>query len=165
MGDTLAFRDLYDSTSAKLLGVCVRMLGERSEAEDALQEVYLAIWRRAATFDAARGSAATWMTTIARNCAIDRLRARPRGAVAPLELADEVPDEAPLASDLAERAQGRARLETCLGLLAAGDVMLIRTAFYEGATYRELAGRTDRPLATIKSRVRRALVKLAECLR
>jgi len=163
-GDASAFQQLYDATSGTLFGICTRILGDRVEAEEALQDTYLAIWRKAATFDPERGSAGAWIATLARHCAIDRLRGRSRIAAAPIELADDVPDGAMLAPDLIERGETRAKLEGCLQLLAPADGILIRSAFFQGSSYAELAVRTDRPLGTIKSRIRRALQKLAECL-
>src|SRR4030081_4139561 len=74
-GDRAALQIVYQDTSAKLFGVCLRILNDRSEAEDVLQEVYVTVWRKAASFDPARASPITWMVAIARNRAIDRLRA------------------------------------------------------------------------------------------
>src|SRR6266511_6233037 len=74
-GDRGALRIVYQDTSAKLFGVCLRILNDRSEAEDVLQEVYVTVWRKAATFDPARASPITWLVAIARNRAIDKLRA------------------------------------------------------------------------------------------
>ena len=163
-GDRAAFEELYRRTSAKLFGVCLRILPARQEAEEALQEAYLSVWRRASSFDAARGSAMTWLITLARNRAVDRLRARGKVASAPIELADAVADPAPLASAAMERAEDGHRLTDCLGRLDTGDATLIRTAFFEGSTYADLASRAAIPLGTIKSRIRRALIKLRECL-
>ena len=95
--DSTALREIYETTSAKLFGVCLRILGERAEAEDVLQEVYMIVWRRAATFDASRASPITWLATIARNRAIDRLRANPVGRLAPMEAALQVADPSPSA--------------------------------------------------------------------
>jgi RNA polymerase sigma-70 factor (ECF subfamily) len=164
-GDRAAFEEVYRRTSAKLFGVCLRILPMRQEAEEALQEAYLSVWRRAATFDGTRGSAMTWLITLTRNRAVDRLRAGGRLAVAPIELVDTVPDTAPIASTLLEGAEDNRRLAYCVGTLDAGDAALIRAAFFEGSTYAELASRAAIPLGTIKSRIRRALAKLRECLR
>src|ERR1700761_7062121 len=86
-GERAALRQLYDATSAKLFAVCLRILSDREESEDVLQEVYVTVWRRADRFDAARASVMTWVSTIARNRAIDRLRAR-----GPMAYADQVED-------------------------------------------------------------------------
>lgn len=163
-GDRTAFEEVYRRTSVKLFGVCLRILPTRQEAEEALQEAYLSVWRRANTFDAAKGSAMTWLITLTRNRAVDRLRSGGRIAAAPIELADEVPDPAPAASTLIEMSEDNRRLAYCLGTLASGDAQLIRTAFFEGSTYVELASRAAKPLGTIKSRIRRALLKLRDCL-
>jgi RNA polymerase sigma factor (sigma-70 family) len=163
-GDRAAFEEVYRRTSAKLFGVCLRILPMRQEAEDALQEAYLSVWRRAGSFDGTRGRPMTWLITLARNSAVDRLRAGGRIVAAPLELAAEVPDTAPLASLVVETAENERRLAYCVGTLESGEAKLIRTAFFEGSTYAELAERAAIPLGTIKSRIRRALAKLRDCL-
>ena len=103
--DRAALRLVYDMTAAKLFGVCLRILNDRSEAEDVLQDVYITVWRKAATFDANRASPITWLVAIARNRAIDRVRSGGRRG----ERADrgrrEVADPAPLASELLEAQQ------------------------------------------------------------
>jgi len=163
-GDRAAFEEVYRRTSAKLFGVCLRILPVRPEAEEALQEAYLSVWRRAASFDATRGSAMTWLITLARNRAVDRLRAGGKLATTTIDLADMVADERPLASTVMETSQDQARLAYCVGTLESADATLIRTAFFEGSTYAELASRASTPLGTIKSRIRRALIKLRDCL-
>lgn len=163
-GDRDALRDLYAATSAKLFGVCLRILPDRQEAEDVLQEAYLAVWQKAASFDAGRGSPITWLVTLTRNRALDRLRARKPVATEPIELAAEIPDEALPVHSLMEAHEEAAQLAACLQTLAAPDVRLIRCAFFEGSSYSELAARTAQPLGTVKSRIRRALLKLKGCL-
>ena len=163
-GDRAALRSLYDATCAKLFGVCFRILSNRDESEDVLQEVYLTIWRRADRFEAARASAMAWMATIARNRAIDRLRARgPLAYAEPVEAVDAA-DSAPLASAVLEQAQDEAALRRCLGELDARTAAVIRTAFFEGVTYEALAKRLDAPLGTVKSWIRRGLLRLKGCL-
>ncbi len=94
-GDRAALQTVYRLTAAKLFGVCLRILGERSEAEDVLQEVYVTVWRKAANFDATRASPMTWLIAIARNRAIDRLRAtRQSRRMQPIEAASDVADGA-----------------------------------------------------------------------
>jgi RNA polymerase sigma-70 factor (ECF subfamily) len=163
-GDRTAFHEVYQRTSAKLYGVCCRILGEGQDAEDALQEAYVNVWRRAERFDASRASPITWLAAIARNTAIDRLRSRGNRSTAPIDEAFEVEDSAPRADTLIEQAGESARLYGCLGELGDRDAALIRTAFLEGASYPELADRAGEPLGTIKSRIRRGLVKLRDCL-
>jgi RNA polymerase sigma-70 factor (ECF subfamily) len=163
-GERAALRQLYDATSSKLFAVCLRILSDREEAEDVLQEVYVTIWRRADRFDAARASVMTWVSTIARNRSIDRLRAR-----GPLAYADqveelEIPDGQVSAEALLEARGEEGRLQTCLSELDDRTEKVIRTAFFEGVTYEALARRMDTPLGTVKSWVRRGLAKLKGCL-
>jgi RNA polymerase sigma-70 factor (ECF subfamily) len=164
-GDRLALGAVYRDTSAKLFGICLRILGDRGEAEDVLQEVYLTVWNKAALFDASRASPITWLVAIARNRAIDRLRA---GGIVrkadPIEAAAEISDPAPSAAAEVESAQERRRLEHCLGELEPQHSAAIRTAFLDGVTYEELAAQMDVPLGTMKSWIRRGLLRLRACL-
>jgi RNA polymerase sigma-70 factor (ECF subfamily) len=163
-GDRAALRQLYEASSAKLFGVVLRILSDREESEDVLQEVYVTVWRRADRFDAARASAMTWLSTIARNRAIDRLRAR--GPLARAEPVEEVqiPDDARPAGALLESADDAARLHGCLGELDERTQGVIRIAFSEGVTYEALSVRLGAPLGTVKSWIRRGLAKLKGCL-
>ena len=165
-GDREALRALYRATSAKLFGVCLRILKDRGEAEEVLQEVYLTVWRKAHVFDAGRGlSPMTWLVTLARNRSIDRLRSSGRArSMAPLEAAGDPADPAPSALSGIEAGDDRRRLEACLGELDGAPRVAIRTAFFEGASYPELAQRMDVPLGTLKSWVRRGLLRLRACL-
>jgi RNA polymerase sigma-70 factor (ECF subfamily) len=164
-GDRAALRLVYQDTSAKLFGVLLRILNDRSEAEDVLQDVYVTVWRKAGSFDPARASPITWMVTIARNRAIDRLRAGGGSRrTEPIESADEVSDPAPAAEERVGQAQEEQRLARCLEELEARHAAAIRAAFLDGATYDELARRMDVPLGTMKSWIRRGLLKLRACL-
>lgn len=164
-GDRAAFQRVYEATSSKLLGVCLRILGDRGLAEDVLQDTYLTVWRRAETFDATRASPITWLVTIARNRAIDRLRsAGARVQTRPVDDAFEVEDAAPLASEQIESADEARRLNGCLEELDDKVGGAIRTAFFEGVTYDELSRREAVPLGTMKSWIRRGLLKLRACL-
>jgi RNA polymerase sigma-70 factor (ECF subfamily) len=164
-GDRTALQTVYRLTSAKLFGVCLRILGERSEAEDVLQEVYLTVWRKAGDFDAARASPMTWLIAIARNRAIDRLRAaRQSRNMAPIETAGDVADDAPRADSMLENVQSSARLHGCLDELAEHENKALHGAFFDGNTYEELATRMRVPLGTMKSWIRRAMIKLKHCL-
>ena len=163
-GERDALRQLYDATSAKLFGVCIRILSDREESEDVLQDVYVTIWRRADRFDAGKASVMTWVSTIARNRAIDRLRAR--GPMAYAEQVDEleIADGQDSAETLLSAADDRNRLQGCLSELDDRTEKVIRTAFFEGVTYEALAKRMDAPLGTVKSWIRRGLAKLKGCL-
>lgn len=164
-GDRAALQTIYRLTSAKLFGVCLRILGDRAEAEDVLQEIYLTVWQRAATFDPSRASPMTWLITMTRNRSIDRLRAQGGSRrMDPLEAADEVADAAPRADAVLQAGQTSAQLNRCLGALAEREQAALRGAFFDGNTYEELAQRMSVPLGTMKSWIRRALGKLKLCL-
>lgn len=161
-GDRRAFEEVYRLTSAKLFAVCLRILPRRHDAEDALQDAFLTIWQRAARFDPARGSPLAWLVVITRNTAIDRLRAR--GVPAATGTGEDVADTTPNAdAELIAREEER-RLLTCLDDLDPGEAAFLRTAFLIGATYAEIAERERLPLGTVKSRIRRSLLKLRERL-
>jgi RNA polymerase sigma factor (sigma-70 family) len=162
--DRGAMKEVYAATAPKLFGYCLRILSDRQEAEDVLQEVYLLVWRKAASFDPSRASPITWLMTLTRNRALDRLRTRRPVATEPIDIAATVADDGPSADRLMEVDQEGARLAACMGELAAGDSALVRAAFFQGSTYSELALRASEPLGTIKSRIRRALLKLRGCL-
>lgn len=163
-GDQRAFAELYQRTSAKLFGVCLRMLVDRGEAEEVLQETYTTVWRRAESFDAKRSSAITWLMALARNKAIDRLRQRhenmPHHAIDLEHLADEQPGPA----TQAEASQEYQRLQHCLDALEPKQQQSVRAAFFSGSTYNELAARCNVPLGTMKSWIRRGLLQLRTCL-
>lgn len=164
-GDAAALEDLYRRTSAKLFGVVVRILGDRSEAEDVLQDVYITIWNRAGSYDASRGvSPITWLATVARNRAIDRARSRGLRQTKPMEAAADIADSAPLAIVGLESADEARRLQACLDALDAKQADAIRTAFFDGVTYEALANRLGAPLGTVKSWIRRGLAGLKACL-
>ncbi len=163
-GDASALRDVYEATSAKLFGICLRILREPADAEDVLQDVYTTVWRKAAAFDATRASPITWLATIARNRAIDRLRARPSRRMEAIETALDVVDASPSAQARLEDAQDVDRLHQCLGQLDDHRRDAIRAAFLDGNTYEALARRAGVPLGTMKSWIRRSLAQLKACL-
>jgi RNA polymerase sigma-70 factor (ECF subfamily) len=164
-GDRSALQTVYRLTSAKLFGVVLRILNERSEAEDVLQEVHLTIWRKAGDFDAARASPMTWLIAIARNRAIDRLRAGTiKSRMDPIAAATEIADDKPDAERLLADRQTVERLEGCLDTLAPHERASLRGAFFDGNSYEELAQRMTVPLGTMKSWIRRAMIKLKACL-
>lgn len=164
-GDRAAFEGLYRATSSKLFGVCVRILPKRSDAEEVLQEAYTTIWRKAGSYDAAIASPITWLVMVARNKAIDRARSTDSERVLePIDIAGDVADSGPAIATAVEADDDRRRLDHCLQELDAARQRLVRTAFFDGATYEELASRCGAPLGTVKSWIRRSLLKLKACL-
>jgi RNA polymerase sigma-70 factor (ECF subfamily) len=162
-GDRSALRNLYERTSAKLYGIGLRILRSEADAEEVMQDVFVTVWHRAGSFDRERGSAIAWLSTLARNRAIDRIR-RKRLPSTDLTAANDVQDDAPSALDTALGAEQRGRLEACLGQLDERPRRLIQTAFLDGMTYSDLAEQEKVPLGTVKSWIRRSLLRLRECM-
>lgn len=164
-GDKAAFAALYRLTSAKLFASIRRILRSQAAAEDAVQEAYVRIWRRAGDFDPAIASPVAWMTTIARHAAIDMLR---RGSERVSAGSAGVDPE--VLERLADPAQDGARLSAgsrlagCLGGIEEDRRSMVLLAYCHGWSREELAERFDRPVATVKTILRRALIALKECL-
>ena len=161
--DRAAFRDLYALTSAKLFGVCLRILKDRSEAEEALQEVYVKIWQRADRYVANAYSPISWLVAIARNHCLDILRAR-KPASEDIDVALDVAAGGPDPEQAAVDSGERSRIDTCLGELDADKADAVRGAYLDGYSYEELAERHSVPLNTMRTWLRRSLLKLRECL-
>ncbi len=164
-GEQAALGDIYNSTHAKLFGIALRILGNRRDAEDTIQDVYVALWQKAKRYDPTRASPISWLAVVARNSAIDRLRRRAgRGTSAPVEAAEALADPVPLADDQLVDVEHSARIHGCLAELEAQQGEAIRGAYLEGQTYAALAARQGVPLGTMKSRIRRGLARLKTCL-
>ncbi len=161
--DRAAFGVLYDATSAKLFGICLRVLRDRAEAEDALQEVYVRVWQNAGRYSADGRSPMSWLVTIARNRSIDRLRAR-RGGSDGLDAVELLPDLGPTPEGVALARSEAGRIGQCLGELPPDRAAAVKGAYLEGATYQELAERHGVPLNTMRTWLRRSLQLLRDCL-
>jgi RNA polymerase sigma-70 factor (ECF subfamily) len=161
--DRKAFRTLYERTSAKLFGVVLRILKDRSEAEEALQEIYVKIWQRADRYVAGGYSPISWLVAVARNHALDLLRAR-RPASDDIDVALEVADAAPDPEQATLQSNDRSRIDHCLGELDGDKAAAVRGAYLDGYSYEELAERHGVPLNTMRTWLRRSLLKLRECL-
>ncbi len=161
--DRAAFRTLYSASAAKLMGVCLRILGNRAEAEEALQEVFTRVWVHAARFDADRARGMTWLIAIARNLCIDRLRGRPE-ATADDEAMQHVADPAPRAETVLQARGEARRISLCFDTLEPDRAAAVRGAYLDGLSYQDLAERYAVPLNTMRTWLRRSLMKLKECL-
>ncbi len=161
--DRAAFDLLYRQTSAKLFGVCLRVLNDRSEAEEALQEVFVKIWTKADRFAVSELSPISWLVAIARNHAIDRIRSR-RHAAADMDAAMNVADPAPGPEAMAVAGDEKERIHACLEELEKDRAEAVRGAYLKGESYVELAERHRVPLNTMRTWLRRSLLKLRECL-
>jgi RNA polymerase sigma-70 factor, ECF subfamily len=170
--DEAALAELYDRHSRRAYSVIMRILGSQSDAEDVLQETFVRVWSRAETYDALMGTPSAWLTRIARNRAIDRLRARRvRGnvAVGPIQAADDPPrSEEPVTRDTPETVlEGRTMagaVRTALAALTPAQRALIEAAYFEGYTHSELATRFGVPLGTVKTRIRTGLAAMRDRL-
>ncbi len=161
--DRAAFSQLYKKTSPKLFAICIRILRDRNEAEEALQEIYVKIWQRADRYATGETSPMSWLSAIARNHAIDVIRARKPVANTideAYDLADPSPDPEKSALNSAE---GR-RIETCMEQLDRERAEAVRKAYVEGLSYQELAELFNVPLNTMRTWLRRSLLKLRECM-
>ncbi len=163
LGDRAAFSQLYDATAGKLFAVCLRVLGNRADAEEVLQEVFIRIWQKAGSYAANGLSPMGWLVTLARNLAIDRLRAR-KAPARDIETVPELRDTGPTPEAAAVATSERAQIEACLGQLDSGRADAVRGAYLEGWSYQELADRFGVPLNTMRTWLRRSLLKLRECL-
>jgi RNA polymerase sigma-70 factor (ECF subfamily) len=161
--DPAALTELYDRHSRLLFGLILRIVRDRAEAEDVLQEVFVRVWTRAETYDTRLGGPLPWIVRVARNLSIDRLRGRRSlaaidtpGSVVRTELVSEFqgPDAAVLA---AERHDA---LAEALASLPAEQRQLIEAAFFEGYTHSELAQRFGLPLGTVKTRIRSGMIAM-----
>jgi RNA polymerase sigma-70 factor (ECF subfamily) len=159
-GDEAAFARVYDRYSAILLGLMLRILRSRPEAEDVLQEVFLQVWQQARSFDPARGRAFTWLATLARSRAIDRLR-----AVDSRERAAQRSAEQGWADEDAIRAERAEAVRAALAELPEEQRQVLVLAYLDGMSQSEIAAAKKQPLGTVKTRTRTGLKRLSEALR
>lgn len=177
LGDRQAFEKLYRLSSSQLFGVVLRINSDRAQAEEVLQEVFVNIWRAAGGFDAARSQPLTWLTSIARNRAIDSLRRRgsePQTisrfqtlddeADGERDLLEAMPSEDAGPLELLARAAQASELERCMGNLSGEQRSSLALAYYQGLSHAEVAEQMSQPLGTVKSWVRRGLLSLRACL-
>jgi RNA polymerase sigma factor (sigma-70 family) len=163
-GDKAALRTLFDSEAPKMIGVAERILRRRALAEEATQDAFVLVWRRAESFDATLGSGRTWLYTILRNRALNILRSESRAELTnepeSLDRASEEDDPETVTMKLGEAS----RLRACLERLEPLRRNAIVLAYTKGLSHGEVAGKLNLPLGTIKSWIRRGMMSLKECL-
>ena len=162
--DLQAMRAFYDQTAAPLFSLAVRILGDRSEAEDAIQDAFIQIWDKAASFDPMLGSAFHWAMSIARHRSIDRLRARGRRSRLKEEFQNASEPELNWLEQAPWTADESAAVCSALEGLPLDQREAIKMAFFGGKTHLEIAEALHEPLGTIKARIRRGMLKLRDSL-
>ena len=168
-GDVQAFSQLYDQSSTLLYSLALRMLGDKEDANELLQEVYLEVWRKVSRYDVGRGTPLAWLVTLTRSRAVDRLRARnSRGQqkiVASLDGANQVPDRSPNPFDAQTDQEIRMLVLGALTTLPPAQQQALELAYYEGLSHAEIAAKLNQPLGTVKTRIKLGMSKLRESLR
>jgi RNA polymerase sigma-70 factor (ECF subfamily) len=168
-GDERAYASLYDRYSPILFGLLLRILHSRAEAEDVLQEVFLQVWQQARSFDQSRGRAFTWLVTLARSRAIDRLRSVESRERAARRSAEEGVTERAATEEAADAAAERSEqaevVRAALAELPEEQRKTLLLAYLDGMSQSEIAARTGQPLGTVKTRTRAGLKKLGDLLR
>jgi RNA polymerase sigma-70 factor (ECF subfamily) len=168
-GDPAALEALYERHAGAVFALCLRVLGDRSEAEEVLEDVFFELWQRSARFDAGRSTPLAYLITLARSRAIDRLRRVRRGAPAPDVgmapagvRATAGLAEGPLAE--AERSERRRLVASMLRALEFEEREALELSYFAGLSHSEIAAHLGQPLGTVKTRIRRALLRLRDGL-
>jgi RNA polymerase sigma-70 factor, ECF subfamily len=166
-GDHLALGELYDRHARLLYSLALRIVRERSDAEDVLQETFSQVWRQADRFEASRGTVVGWLVTVTRSRALDRLRQRRtqrEGAADFDRVADNLPDQSRALDLQLVTAEQANRVRQALAALPDELRIPLELAYYEGLSQSEIAERLRTPLGTIKTRMRQTLLRLREAL-
>ena len=168
-GDLDAFGQLYDQSSVLLFTLASRILGNRKDAAQLLQDVYLEVWRKVARYDLGRGTPAAWLITLTRTRAIERIRSgASRGphdvSDSPDSATPDLQDHLPLPPETKEERELRMTLTHAIAELPAAQREAIEMAYYHGLSHTEIAARLHQPLGTVKTRTKLAMVKLRALL-
>jgi RNA polymerase sigma-70 factor, ECF subfamily len=166
-GDEAALGTFYDTTSRLTFGLVLRILGDRSAAEEVLIDVYTQVWRQAAAYDRSRGTPLAWLTTIARSRALDRLRSgwQEQQRRQPLDELHDMAARAASPEDAAAASEHQRLVQSALAALSPEQRQVIELAYYSGLSHSEIAAHLNQPLGTVKTRTRLGLLKLREALR
>jgi RNA polymerase sigma-70 factor (ECF subfamily) len=168
-GDKQAFADLYDRFSRPLYATALRIVHDSTEAQDLVHDTFVALWEKAATFEASRGSAFSWAITLVRNRAIDRVRMRRRRAEllaesAPADLGYDEASPANSAGETAAFGDDARVVRAAVAKLPLEQQRALELAFFGGLTQEQIAQKLQEPLGTVKARIRRGLLKLRDSL-
>lgn len=168
LGDRQAFRMLYEACAPSLLGVALRLLRQREQAEDVLQEAFVSVWHRAGSYSPHASQPMTWLTAIVRNRALDVLRSRSQQALAADDDADDplagLEDERPGPLALLEQAADALQIRGCLDAIDGPQRQCLALAYYHGLSHSELASHLSAPLGSVKVWLRRGIERLRRCL-
>jgi RNA polymerase sigma-70 factor, ECF subfamily len=162
-GDEDAFSAVYEQVAGQVFGIARSVLRDPAQAEEVAQEVLLEVWRHAARYDARRGSPQAWVLTLAHRRAVDRVRSEQASALREQRMARPEVDYDMVAESVAARLDAE-RVRRCLGSLTELQRESISLAYYQGRTYREVAGLLNVPVGTVKTRMRDGLIRLRDCL-
>jgi RNA polymerase sigma-70 factor, ECF subfamily len=165
-GDREAFARMFDRHSPAVLGLLLRILGSRSEAEEILQEVFLQVWRQAGRYESSRSTPRGWMLVLARSRALDSVRSREARQRREIEVSTDggSSESPPIGTDGLEERERKQQVSSALGLLPPEQRRCIELAFFEGLTQTQIASRLDAPLGTVKSRIHLGMNKLRQVL-
>ncbi len=163
-GDRAALQSLYATTAPQLFGLALGILRSRELAEDIVQDSFVLVWRHAHSFDPGRGTAMAWLARIVRNQCFDLLRRRGRESPLDEALLQSREDPAPSPAELTALSRDAQRLRGCIDELEESPRRSLLLAYYEGLTFEQVAGRLGAPLGTVKSWIRRSLMRLKGCM-
>lgn len=165
-GDQPALAEFYDASSAKVFGLVMKILADRTVAEEVTMDVYTQVWRRASSYDAERGTPGSWLMTLAKTRAIDRFRSSylERGRQVPLDHAAEVPGDRATPEQYSAGLERQRLVQEAMASLSAEQRQAIALAYYWGLSQSEIADRLQLPLGTVKTRMRLGMIRLREVL-
>ena len=165
-GDQPALAEFYDASSAKVFGLAMKILADRTVAEEVTMDVYTQVWRRASTYDTERGTPGSWLMMLAKTRAIDRFRSSylERGRQVPLDQAAELPGDAATPEQYSADLERQRLVQEAMASLSAEQRQAIALAYYWGLSQSEIADRLQLPLGTVKTRMRLGMIRLREVL-